>query len=154
MTTLVSWRRTLVFSTLAPMTTSSWCWVSIVAVGPLPLPQAQDQHSSKTSKSQQFLSSLNAPPSCPSLGCREEFPESDYCHALRKAQRSKWSMDTWDSFSSFVILSLIVFHFIHSVAIGVKHFKVGENSKAMKYFDHALEIDDSNVEGLVARGAL
>lgn len=41
-----------------------------------------------------------------------------------------------------------------SVAIGVKHFKEGENSKAMKYFDHALEIDDSNVEGLVARGAL
>ena len=53
-----------------------------------------------------------------------------------------------------MILSLIVFHFIHSVAIGVKHFKAGENSKAMKYFDHALEIDDSNVEGLVARGAL
>lgn len=44
--------------------------------------------------------------------------------------------------------------FIHSVAVGVKHFKAGENSKAMKYFDHALEIDKSNVEGLVARGAL
>ena len=43
---------------------------------------------------------------------------------------------------------------ICSVAVGVKHFKAGENSKAMKYFDHALEIDDSNVEGLVARGAL
>lgn len=52
-----------------------------------------------------------------------------------------------------MILSLIVY-IICSVAIGVKHFKAGENSKAMKYFDHALEIDDSNVEGLVARGAL
>ncbi len=51
-------------------------------------------------------------------------------------------------------LSLIIFHFVCSVAIGVKYFKAGENSKAMKYFDHALEIDDSNVEGLVARGAL
>ena len=41
-----------------------------------------------------------------------------------------------------------------SVAVGVKHFKAGENDKAMKYFDHALEIDAENVEGLVARGAL
>ena len=41
-----------------------------------------------------------------------------------------------------------------SVAIGVKHFKAGENIKAMKFFDHALEIDAKNVEGLVARGAL
>jgi len=40
------------------------------------------------------------------------------------------------------------------VAIGVKHFKAGEHDKAMKYLDHALEIDGDNVEGLVARGAL
>ncbi len=60
-TTLVSWRKSLVFSTLAPMTTSSWCWVSAVAVEPLPLPQAQDQLSSNTFKSQQFLSSVKAP---------------------------------------------------------------------------------------------
>ena len=51
-------------------------------------------------------------------------------------------------------LGFIVSHFQHRVAVGVKHFKAGENSKAMKYFDHALEIDGSNVEGLVARGAL
>jgi len=41
-----------------------------------------------------------------------------------------------------------------SVATGVKHFKAGEHERAMKYFDHALEIDGENVEGLVARGAL
>lgn len=51
-------------------------------------------------------------------------------------------------------LDCILVCYIFSVAVGVMHFKAGENSKAMKYFDHALEIDDSNVEGLVARGAL
>lgn len=44
--------------------------------------------------------------------------------------------------------------YTHSVATGVKHFKAGEHGKAMKYFDHALDIDSENVEGLVARGAL
>ena len=43
---------------------------------------------------------------------------------------------------------------MHSVATGVGHFKAGEHGKAMKYFDHALDIDSENVEGLVARGAL
>ena len=43
---------------------------------------------------------------------------------------------------------------VNSVAIGVKHFKAGEHDKAMKYLNHALEIDADNVEGLVARGAL
>lgn len=61
MTTLVCWRRSLVFSTLAPVTTSSWCLVSAIAVELLLFPQAQDQLSSKTSKSQQFLSSIKAP---------------------------------------------------------------------------------------------
>lgn len=47
------------------------------------------------------------------------------------------------------------YHFIlDSVAIGVKHFKASEHDKAMKYLNHALEIDADNVEGLVARGAL
>lgn len=41
-----------------------------------------------------------------------------------------------------------------SVAVGVRYFKAGEHSTAMKYFHHALEIDPENVEGLVARGAL
>ena len=43
---------------------------------------------------------------------------------------------------------------INSVAAGVKSFKAGEHSKAMKMLDHALDIDPDNVEGLVARGAL
>ena len=34
------------------------------------------------------------------------------------------------------------------------HFKSGKHTTARQYFDHALEIDPSNVEGLVARGAL
>ena len=61
MTTLVIWRRSLVFSTPAPMTTSSWCWASAVAVRLPPFPQEQDQHSLKTFKSQQFLSSVKSP---------------------------------------------------------------------------------------------
>ena len=48
----------------------------------------------------------------------------------------------------YVIIGLL------SVATGVKLFKSGELSGAMKYFNHALEIDGQNVEGLVARGAL
>ena len=44
--------------------------------------------------------------------------------------------------------------FVNSVAAGVKNFKSGEHSKALKMLDHALDIDPDNVEGLVARGAL
>ena len=40
------------------------------------------------------------------------------------------------------------------VAVGVKLFKAGEHSKAMQQFSLALTIAPSNVEGLVARGAL
>ncbi len=40
------------------------------------------------------------------------------------------------------------------VAVGVKHFKKGELEQAKKLLKHALDIDPSNVEGLVARGAL
>ncbi|XP_065919334.1 tetratricopeptide repeat protein 14-like isoform X2 [Dysidea avara] len=63
-----------------------------------------------------------------------KYPEGDYYNLLKKRQRKKWSME--------------------NVATGVKHFKAGEHEKAMKYLDHALEIDGENVEGLVARGAL
>lgn len=41
-----------------------------------------------------------------------------------------------------------------SVASGVKLFKAGDLSSAVKHFNHALEIDSQNVEALVARGAL
>ena len=44
--------------------------------------------------------------------------------------------------------------FVPSVATGVQHFKSGDNKAAMRYYNHALEIDSNNVEGLVARGAL
>jgi hypothetical protein len=63
-----------------------------------------------------------------------EYAESDFAESLRKTQRFKWSMKT--------------------VAIGVDHFKSGKHTSALDYFNHALEIDPSNVEGLVARGAL
>lgn len=62
------------------------------------------------------------------------FPDEEYYDALKKQQRRKWSME--------------------NVAIGIKHFKASEHDKAMKYLNHALEIDADNVEGLVARGAL
>ena len=40
------------------------------------------------------------------------------------------------------------------VAQGVKHFKAGENSEAFQCLNAALRIDEENVEGFVARGAL
>ena len=42
----------------------------------------------------------------------------------------------------------------HHVAKGVKHFKAGENSEAFQCLNAALRIDQENVEGFVARGAL
>lgn len=41
-----------------------------------------------------------------------------------------------------------------SVAVGVAHFKSGKHETAAQCLNHALDIDPSNVEGLVARGAL
>ena len=41
-----------------------------------------------------------------------------------------------------------------STAKGVEHFKAGNHEAAVKYFEHALQIDGENVEALVARGAL
>lgn len=62
------------------------------------------------------------------------YEETEFYDSLRKNQKNKWSMDT--------------------VAVGVKLFKAGEHSKAMQQFSLALTIAPSNVEGLVARGAL
>ena len=42
----------------------------------------------------------------------------------------------------------------HRVAVGVDHFKSGRHEQARQILNHALDIDPSNVEGLVARGAL
>lgn len=41
-----------------------------------------------------------------------------------------------------------------SVRAGVDHFKHGRHVEAMNEYNKALEIDISNVEALVARGAL
>ena len=40
------------------------------------------------------------------------------------------------------------------MAVGVGHFKSGKHKEAREVLNHALNIDSSNVEGLVARGAL
>ena len=45
-------------------------------------------------------------------------------------------------------------HTTCSVAVGVEHFKSGKHEDARQVLNHALDIDPSNVEGLVARGAL
>lgn len=54
--------------------------------------------------------------------------------SLRKQQSIKWSMDT--------------------TAVGVENFKSGSHEKAIKCFNHALQIYQDNAEALVARGAL
>ena len=41
-----------------------------------------------------------------------------------------------------------------SVAKGVELFKEGNHMEAMQYLNKALQIDATNVEALVARGAL
>ena len=51
--------------------------------------------------------------------------------------------------SSFSFFSLF-----HRTAEGVKYFKRNAKSTALKHFHYALEIDNMNVEALVARGAL
>lgn len=43
---------------------------------------------------------------------------------------------------------------VDSVRAGVDHFKHGRHVEAMNEYNKALEIDTSNVEALVARGAL
>ncbi|XP_038050087.1 uncharacterized protein LOC119723484 [Patiria miniata] len=65
---------------------------------------------------------------------RSNFPEKEYAEPLRKWQTNRWSME--------------------SVAKGVEHFKAGRLLDAMQHLNKALEIDEENVEALVARGAL
>ena len=42
----------------------------------------------------------------------------------------------------------------NSVAEGIRYFKDGKYPEAMQYLNKALQIDEDNVEALVARGAL
>ena len=41
-----------------------------------------------------------------------------------------------------------------SLSEGVAHFKAGRHIEAMQYLNKALQIDEENVDALVARGAL
>lgn len=43
---------------------------------------------------------------------------------------------------------------LFSVADGIKYFKMGRQTEAIQYLNKALQIDETNVEALTARGAL
>ncbi|XP_066564935.1 tetratricopeptide repeat protein 14 [Amia ocellicauda] len=64
----------------------------------------------------------------------KNFLEADYGTSIRKRQSASWALKC--------------------VKIGVDHFKSGCHVEAMNEYNKALEIDDNNVEALVARGAL
>uniref|UniRef100_A0A1B6LH14 Uncharacterized protein n=1 Tax=Graphocephala atropunctata TaxID=36148 RepID=A0A1B6LH14_9HEMI len=62
------------------------------------------------------------------------FPEAEYATELRSVQAAKWAF--------------------RSVADGIEHFKANRLTEAFQCLNKALSIDGSNIEGLVARGAL
>uniref|UniRef100_A0A3Q4HZK9 Tetratricopeptide repeat domain 14 n=1 Tax=Neolamprologus brichardi TaxID=32507 RepID=A0A3Q4HZK9_NEOBR len=62
------------------------------------------------------------------------FQAEDFASAIRKKQSASWALKC--------------------VRAGVDHFKHGRHVEAMNEYNKALEIDISNVEALVARGAL
>ncbi|XP_053719094.1 tetratricopeptide repeat protein 14 isoform X3 [Synchiropus splendidus] len=64
----------------------------------------------------------------------ELFLEEDFAVAIRKKQSTSWALKC--------------------VRSGVEHFKHGRHVDAMNEYNKALEIDDNNIEALVARGAL
>ena len=64
----------------------------------------------------------------------DPWPPEAMVASIRREQASKWA-------------------FKH-VAQGIKYFKQGNNVEAFQCLNQALKIDESNVEGLVARGAL
>ncbi|KAL1022401.1 hypothetical protein UPYG_G00026420 [Umbra pygmaea] len=65
---------------------------------------------------------------------RKHFLMEDFATAIRKKQSASWALKC--------------------VRIGVDHFKSGRYVEAMNEYNKALEIDNNNVEALVARGAL
>lgn len=65
---------------------------------------------------------------------RLKIPEKEYADSLKKHQSQKWAY--------------------HSVAQGIAFFKEGRQTEAMQMLNKALQIDATNVEALVARGAL
>ncbi|KAJ4943936.1 hypothetical protein JOQ06_006429 [Pogonophryne albipinna] len=62
------------------------------------------------------------------------FHEEDFASAIRKRQSASWALKC--------------------VRAGVDHFKHGRHVEAMNEYNKALDIDTTNVEALVARGAL
>ncbi|XP_073332046.1 tetratricopeptide repeat protein 14 [Pagrus major] len=62
------------------------------------------------------------------------FQEEDFASVIRKKQSASWALKC--------------------VRAGVDHFKHGRHVEAMNEYNKALDIDTSNVEALVARGAL
>ncbi|XP_068445755.1 tetratricopeptide repeat protein 14 isoform X2 [Clinocottus analis] len=62
------------------------------------------------------------------------FQQEDFATAIRKKQSASWALKC--------------------VRAGVAHFKHGHHVEAMNEYNKALDIDTSNVEALVARGAL
>jgi Flp pilus assembly protein TadD len=48
----------------------------------------------------------------------------------------------------------MLYIFCYSVAQGIHDFKANRQTEAMQSFNKALQIDTTNVEALVARGAL
>ncbi|XP_025051768.1 tetratricopeptide repeat protein 14 isoform X1 [Alligator sinensis] len=64
----------------------------------------------------------------------KNFNEEDFAYALRKKQSASWALKC--------------------VKTGVDYFKAGRHVEAMNEYNKALEIDEQNVEALVARGAL
>ena len=49
---------------------------------------------------------------------------------------------------------MFLFFLFYSVAQGITYFKAGKQAEAIQCFNKALDIDKTNVEALVARGAL
>ncbi|XP_060890946.1 tetratricopeptide repeat protein 14 isoform X2 [Labrus mixtus] len=62
------------------------------------------------------------------------FQEEDFASVIRKKQSASWALKC--------------------VRAGVDHFKHGRHVEAMNEYNKALDIDNNNVEALVARGAL
>ena len=62
------------------------------------------------------------------------YAQKDMAKDLRSAQNAKWAQQ--------------------NVALGIRHFKQGNQVEAFQCLNKAIIIDPQNVEGLVARGAL
>jgi tetratricopeptide (TPR) repeat protein len=82
---------------------------------------------------------------------------------LRQIQNKEWAQETYviretkrftthTTNSFYSILSLSPSQ-MFSVAVGIKYAKLGNYKEAMKKYTAALNVDPTNVDALVARGA-